>query len=251
MRLLVLACICALLSLKSNAQLNITQEIGGEQLNGTTYLVDGNPSIFEFEHPFYVTNSADEPLSVGCRRTELDVQTGVGIQSTLCWVICPAYVDAGSEPIRISPFSASIPAGGTDSSFVMHLRPNGVDGCTRYLIEWFDAEDDTEVFASIEMVFDHSAGSCLLSLNENEELVTKLSPNPSSEETVLNLSGVNSPVNVQIIDLLGKVRSTFPFNPVNGTSRIINTTGLSNGIYFVSISDNSGILKTIKMVVKK
>jgi hypothetical protein len=250
MRLLVLFSSFTLFSLSAFSQLNITQEIGGEVLNGTTYLVEGNPSIFEFEHPFYVTNASDQSMSVGCRRTELDVQTGVGIQSTLCWVICPAYVDAGAEPTRVSPFSATIAAGGTDSSFVMHLRPNGVDGCTRYLIEWFDADDDTQVLASIEMVFDHSEGSCLLSLDENDALVTKLSPNPTSEETVLNLSGVSSPVNVQIIDLLGKVRSTFPFNPANGNSRIINTTGLSNGIYFVSISDNSGILKTLKLVVK-
>lgn len=251
MRLIVLGITCVLISLSSIAQLNITQEIGGDALNGSTYFLEESPNINDFEHPFYVTNASGEALSVGCRRTELDVITGVGIEGVICWVICPPFVENGEQPVFVAPFSANIEAGATDSSFVMHYLPNGVDGCARYLVEWFNGNDDSEVYASIELVLDHSNGSCVVSLDENEEIITKLSPNPSSEETVLNLSGVNSPVNVQIIDLLGKVRSTFPFNPVNGTSRIINTTGLSNGIYFVSISDNSGILKTIKMVVKK
>jgi len=231
-------------------QLTISEVGGGDSLNGTVYVVEGSADENDIEHGFSVTNSSSTEYTVGCRRMELDVEVGTGIESTICWQICPAYVDAGEVPTRVSPFTVDLASGAVDDSFVMHLKPAGQDGCSSYRIEWFDNSDDTEVLATIDMIFDHSEGSCATGLDEAPSIETTLSPNPTSDITALTMTGVNQPVDIQIFDLLGQTITSEQFNPMAADRFLIDTSSMGNGIYFVSIQDESSVLKTIKMVVK-
>jgi hypothetical protein len=251
MRSLYLSILAVLVLSSGFSQLTITDFGATEDLNGTFYYVSGSPSDFDVEHGFDVTNVSNEDLVVGCRRIEVDVTLGEGVQNTLCWKICPAYMDAGAVPTFVSSFDVEMSAGMVDSSFVMHLRPNLVDGCSLFRIEWFNFDDDTEIYATMDMMYDHSDNvSCAVGLNEFANIETSIAPNPANERATLTLEGVNRQVNLQVMDLLGQTVSADVFNPAAGNVYEFNTSDLRNGIYFVSILGEGEILKTIKLVVK-
>ncbi len=250
MRIYLLLISFLLISLSGYSQLAISDVSGGEDLNNTTYLVESNQSDEEIEHLFVVTNISSSTYNVGCRRIELDVEAGVGMESTICWQICPAYVDVGEMEVRVSPFSNEMTPGEEDNTFAMHLKPNGNDGCSTYRIEWFNADNDTEVLGTVDMVFDHSVGSCLVGLDEAPSIETALAPNPTSDIASLTITGVDRMVDVQIFDLLGQSIAKERFNPMTADRFLIDTSSMGNGIYFVSIQDETGVLKTIKLVVK-
>lgn len=71
-------------------------------------------------------------------------------------------------------------------------------------------------------------------------------PNPASD--VINVT-LNKEVaaSITIVDVTGKVVKT---STINGTSASINTTGLSNGVYYVNITDGTSV-STEKVVIKK
>jgi hypothetical protein len=71
-------------------------------------------------------------------------------------------------------------------------------------------------------------------------------PNPASD--VINVT-LNKEVaaSITVVDVTGKVVKT---STINGTSASINTTGLSNGVYYVNITDGTSV-STEKVVIKK
>ncbi len=71
-------------------------------------------------------------------------------------------------------------------------------------------------------------------------------PNPASD--VINVT-LNKEVaaSITVVDVTGKVVKT---STINGTSASIYTTGLSNGVYYVNITDGTSV-STEKVVIKK
>jgi hypothetical protein len=71
-------------------------------------------------------------------------------------------------------------------------------------------------------------------------------PNPASD--VINVT-LNKEVSatITVLDVTGKVVKT---STINGTTTSINTTGLSNGVYYVNITDGTSV-STEKVVIKK
>ena len=71
-------------------------------------------------------------------------------------------------------------------------------------------------------------------------------PNPASE--VININASKSlNATISIVDLTGKVVKT---SSMNGLTTAVNTSGLNNGIYYVTITDGTSIA-TEKVVIKK
>ena len=94
-----------------------------------------------------------------------------------------------------------------------------------------------------------SAGINEINLVEN----TKLYPNPAQNSATLELSLVqDSKVNISIYDLSGKEINTIFNGTLNsGKNEIeINTSNLSNGIYYTKISNKNSV-KTIKLSISK
>ena len=71
-------------------------------------------------------------------------------------------------------------------------------------------------------------------------------PNPASD--VINVT-LNKEVTatINVVDVTGKVVKT---STINGTTTSINTAGLSNGVYYVNITDGTSV-STEKVVIKK
>jgi hypothetical protein len=98
----------------------------------------------------------------------------------------------------------------------------------------------------------HGSEECAaVGLNEfadNFDLL--MSPNPADDMATLELDGLDRPVTMMVLDVLGQVVYEENFNPAQNRRSIINTSAMRNGIYFVSIADNSRTLRTLKLVVK-
>ncbi|NNC82090.1 MAG: T9SS type A sorting domain-containing protein [Flavobacteriales bacterium] len=249
MRTFLLTVFLASLSV-ATAQLRISDPGSTEDLSGTVYVVGQEPQSVEHEHPFEVVNESDLTLNVGCRRIELDVVPDQGMESTLCWVICPAYVPVGSQTVRVSDFTSMMDPGEVDESFVMHLRTYGYDACSSYRIEWFDADNDNIVFASIDLVFDHSSASCATGVDDLDiSSILNLQPNPADDAVRLNLDRLDTPLNIQVFDILGQ--EVWTSRMAMGQEWLeIPTAAWNSGIYFVTFSAGDRAIHSEKLVVR-
>jgi len=77
----------------------------------------------------------------------------------------------------------------------------------------------------------------------NDELLIDLNPNPFSDDIVL--SSPNKIVNAEIIDMNGKTKI---MEIVNSNKVTINTSALSNGIYFIRVNDGKKVIT--KRIIK-
>jgi hypothetical protein len=87
----------------------------------------------------------------------------------------------------------------------------------------------------------------VLSINEVENAFgLNVYPNPANE--VINVS-LNKSTNatISVVDVAGKVVKT---SSINGLTSTINASDLTNGVYYVTITDGTSIA-TEKVVIKK
>ena len=79
----------------------------------------------------------------------------------------------------------------------------------------------------------------------------KVLPNPSSGITQLIFSGLNGHVlNVEIIDALGKLVFTKKIQSSSNSIQL-NLNELSNGMYYVKLSDQDGVYLAEKILLNK
>jgi len=89
-------------------------------------------------------------------------------------------------------------------------------------------------------------------MNTKSLIEVNLSPNPFNESAEMTLSNSTqerfSNITIQVTDLLGK--QVFPNIDRNSVSFTIHKGSLAPGIYFCKLVNESGVLNTIKMVIK-
>lgn len=221
----------------------------GGDLNNTTITVSGTPSGGTLEFYCSVINMSNQDYSLKCRVTESNVLTGT--ENSICWVYCPPYSFAGDFPIHVvGPVGSEVPnavsMGDTLIGFSAHYKPNNIDGCSLFMIEFFDETDPSTTLAKVYGRFTHNvATSCVSSLQENNDIEFSMYPNPANSQLTFKVDESN--LSVQVSDLLGKtvVRSQTLFNNLT-----INLNELNNGVYFASVIKNGVLIKTEKLIVK-
>ncbi len=233
-------------------QLVISDTFNGPSLSGEQIDVSGAPQSADIEHSLYVRNVSDAPLTLKVRRYEEDVQPNT--YNNMCWFICPATPQyAGDAPDWTTSFSVTIQPGGTDSSFAFHYTPNGELGCSFFRLQWVNADDLDESYEELYMRVVHGNESCASAVgleDLNDEIEVTIVPNPSNDHASLVIEGVDTAIGVQVMDVLGQVVMEHVYSPYGDSRMVLNTSGLRNGIYFVSIVDQDEILRTLKLVVK-
>jgi hypothetical protein len=75
----------------------------------------------------------------------------------------------------------------------------------------------------------------------------KLYPNPASEQINIE-AGIFSGLDIQIMDILGKAIYASSLQP---DKQVINTSGLDNGIYFVTLKEKDKVVFIQKIIVNK
>ncbi len=190
----------------------------------------------------YVTiiNTSASPMSVYCDRVAND--TAHLHESSFCWgpQCYPAVVSH-------SPTASVIPAGGSDNTFHGNLNPWSGIGIS-YVRYCFS--DSANAADSVCMTFQYRMGVLgLPSINPSTYSLSTAYPNPSGSLSMINYrlpegqkgefvvySSVGSEVlRVNLESATGKV--------------LLNTTGLSNGLYSYSLLLNNNKLDTRRLVV--
>mgnify|MGYP001280480262 CR=1 FL=1 len=95
---------------------------------------------------------------------------------------------------------------------------------------------------------------CMINCNntnikEFDDLKTLITPNPTSDNTILNFSAKNMDVIIEIKNISGQIISTQKYGVLDGEQKInLNTSSLNKGIYLIDLKRNqkSSIHKLIK-----
>jgi hypothetical protein len=216
--------------------------------DGEVFDVSGNPASVEFVKYLYVVNEGNSDLVLKVRRTELDVQ--VGTENATCWKVCPAAIAAGTEVVQISQFSETITPGDTNATFSAHHYLEGLDGCSMYLYEWVDASNLNTVYGSVTIKFLHNTStSCNVGVEE-DNVSFEMYPNPADAEVNFTIDGANGELEYEVLNLLGQKEVSVQLGSASGSIVKVNTSNLSNGVYFVAVKSNGKVIKTEKLVVK-
>jgi len=232
----------------SLAQLKILESTTSTtNVDGMTLDKSGNPASVEFVDYLWVVNEGSSSLELKVKRTEVDVQAGT--ENATCWKVCPAAVAAGSQPVLVSAFSEEIAVGDTNATFSAHHYLNGQDGCSLYKYEWVDAATESQVYATVFIRFLHNTSTtCTASDNEIEDVTFEMYPNPSNDVVNISSDYTSSDASIVVSNILGQ--QELSMNMSNTGLTTIPVDQLSNGVYFVSISQNGKVLKTEKLVVR-
>lgn len=84
-------------------------------------------------------------------------------------------------------------------------------------------------------------------LLDNEPTIT-LYPNPTSSKANLNLKGLSTKADIQVLDIQGRILKSYTLNP-NTTSLELDLTDLSKGLYHLRIDTKTNTI--IKKIIKK
>lgn len=221
----------------------------GGDLNNTTINISGTPADNDLEFSMSVINTSAQPMTIKCRRTEVDVLAGT--TNTTCWVLCPPYINAGDIPMMVIgqngvEYAENIPAGDTAIGFLAHYGPHNIDGCSLFLYEFFDETDPNTALGKVYGRFTHNVTtSCTASLRDDNDFNFSMYPNPANEQ--LNFKVDEANLSVQVLDLLGK--TVVEKRPLV-SSQSLDLHELKNGVYFVSILKRGVVLKTEKLIIK-
>jgi len=216
----------------------------GETVNSDTIVVtDYNANYGEMEFDVIIKNTTEKDMSVYAAKIELD--TIPNTSNYFCWAgnCLPSFVDTSTS-------AQIIPAGGTsnEGDFAAHYSPMNNIGTTTIKYSFFE-ENKSKASAYVVVKFKYDPSG----INDNEFGEISFSdvyPNPASNFINIDYSLKSNNENsyVKIINLLGSVVKTEPLNSSQNKVRI-NTSDLTNGIYFYSIIVNGKVYKTKKLII--
>ena len=123
------------------------------------------------------------------------------------------------------------------------MKPQGSFSCAasvhfRYFIRLDGVELDS---------FDIMVASTLTVGNIEKEVADMTAyPNPVNEILVINTTGIDHEVGLKITDILGKV----VYNETVSPLKKIDVSEYKNGVYLITVSENSKVIRTRRIVVK-
>jgi hypothetical protein len=218
---------------------NLTLSDGAHSIaNGDTVTVAGDVVSTLFCH-INVINNAGVSLSVKCKRTNIIVVPGSS--NSFCW--------GGScwdTSYYTSPDATVIAAGATATEFSGDYKANGHSGISVVRYRFYDMNNisDSVMFYG---KFDATIG-----INE-ADLITfsDIYPNPADNSSFIDysISSAFSNAQAKVIDLLGNEVLLVPVYERNGKIRI-NTSNLTSGIYFYSMTIDGKAMFTKKLIVR-
>jgi len=96
------------------------------------------------------------------------------------------------------------------------------------------------------------AGVVSSTVEIDETIDMSIFPNPATDAVTvdLNLAEVSKDVNVQIVDISGKVVANNNFTNVRDNALNINTTELASGVYMINVFTDSGV-KSERILIQK
>ncbi len=234
----------------TKVQNDITLTWNGETLGDTVVISDAPGGLGELLFQAVVHNNTNNGMNVLVARNTISMVEGT--DNSFCWpnTCWSPMVDTSGE-------YGFIPAGGqsSDSAFSGHYSYNDANGNHLYGTSFvkfsFFNKDHPEVIDSV--IVKYMLG--YTGIEEDSFKGTKVSdiyPNPATSFATIDYHMNNSAQTgkVRIINLVGKLVKEIPMLKREGKVKI-NLSGLSQGIYFYTVSFDGTIYKTKKLIVKR
>jgi hypothetical protein len=214
----------------------VTLSFEPESISVSDY-IDLSDNDYELVGYATVTNIGDEAISLRWNRVIEDMPEEWGVQVcdlNLCYneSIYSNFVPGEIEiPVPLEP--------GASTNMDIHVKPRGVSGNGRVIIELSDTNTPDEIISTGTYDFDALVVTSTEDLNQAPLSVF---PNPTAD--YFNIRGGNGIDRVVLYNILGREMRSFNVAP----GQRYHIGDLPNGLYLASMVDNSkGIVKTLRL----
>lgn len=194
------------------------------------------------EAHFDVMNTGGSSVDVHLYREEINVVSGS--QNSFCWgVNCyPPFVDQSTE-------SATITAGGAETTFKGDYKPNGNSGVTTVRYCWFVEGDSANTLTCTDISFDATFAQSIEGV-DYENQVSEAYPNPANSIASVNYNVRSNNAQLVLHNMLGAEVATQQLSGLQGVA-VMNVSGLENGVYFYSLVVDDQVVSTQRLVVQR
>ncbi len=203
--------------------------------------IDGN-STDEVYINLQIQNTGSGEMSVVAKRYIIHLPQGQ--QSYFCFSSgCYAPV------VSISPDNVYLEPSNTDDTFKGYINPKETEGTSVIKYCFVDQISGSD---SVCITLTTNISSSVGIVNNSHKSFIKAYPNPAADQlTVLfNTEKIYSNASIIIRDLSGRIVSEEFVHSAEGLVEI-NTSGLSNGLYFANLSIDGQALASEKIIISK
>jgi hypothetical protein len=110
---------------------------------------------------------------------------------------------------------------------------------------WFIKENNEAEICALDIESKQMECIAYTSVEDENEVDFSISPNPAND--ILNISNTEFATNYVISNYVGEIVSE---GDLNSGTNTLNISNLPSGIYFIQLSNNSGMIKAEKIIVK-
>ena len=217
----------------------------GSILANNTIIQAGTPDSVELITYLNVKNTGSSTMNVLCKKVQLNMIDSTEI--TMCW--------AGScypATTFVSPNAQAIEAGQTNTEFIAHYTQIAYSHFKsgESVVRWVFF-NRSNVNDSVSVTIKYTTFPLgIEEANTREAMISNAYPNPANATASFNYAiPAGSQGTIVIRNLIGSTVQTVQVPSVAG-KMTVNTTILSDGIYFYSLMLDGKISQTKKLVVK-
>ncbi len=214
----------------------------GAITNGQTITVTGDTSGTVYAY-LKCTNSNASTLSVKVKKKHISIVPGS--ENYFCWMNC--YIPT----VFVSTYYIDIQKDSTANDFSGDYKAHGNIGVSTVMYTFYDMSNVNDS-ACVIVNYDCSLG---LSVPENSSVAkvdfSNAYPNPANSQTSFTYAIPDSEGNAHLVirDMVGGVVSDIELTENNGSLKI-ETSKLSDGVYFYSLMLDGQPYMTKKLVIK-
>ncbi|HSI91528.1 MAG TPA: T9SS type A sorting domain-containing protein [Adhaeribacter sp.] len=193
---------------------------------------------------FAVVNTSSQAENIVVARKMISEVPGS--ENNFCW-----GVNCYPPNVSVSPDAETIPANGTNSSFIADYTPNNQQGITVIRYSFF-REFGTPDSAHVTITFDASSAVASTRKNiDHSEMIGMPSPNPANSITSIPF---NVPLSarsskLRIMNAIGGIVKEVELPKKQGNA-IVVTSDLQSGIYFYNLQIDGNSVATKKLIVR-
>lgn len=205
-----------------------------------TFTAHADSGLMSF-HGLEVTNNSNNPLNIKCAREVFSAVNNT--ENSFCWGVC--Y----STSTDTSTVSIKINSGETSNEFIGDYFPGGNAGITSVKYIFYDVanpDDQTTFIVNYKATTESAVENNLQTVE-----FSRAYPNPANEEVSINYEFTENQRNVKFViyNLFGHAVNETSIRDYSGTMKV-NTSNLTEGIYFYSILINNEPTRTQKLIIK-
>jgi len=226
----------------------VVKDIDEGVISNDTITIHGTPDQDFLKVIMHLSNTGETNLHIAVRKVEVSIVEGMS--NNFCWnSFCYSnnvydIGDINADPIVLEPGNTT-----TDDDFYTELWPDGKEGLSTVIYEFYDVNDVFET-VSVTVNFKVSTATSIFSRQISKNSLGEASPNPAREFTNIPFEVPADAKNTQLVvrNLLGNIVYQQFLDVANQKIRI-DTSGLSSGIYIYSLTVDNQTIASKRLMV--